>query len=102
MVSTFDQAFQNAQDKLYDINGISATYNSESVTICLNGYDTTIEQYPEVWVAAATIEIRTSEIANPSRGDIVTFNGITYQVGEVLSGDNLHWVLALTKQMVRI
>jgi hypothetical protein len=81
--------------------------------VCIQGYDTTIEQYPEVWVAAATIDVRSSEVAEPKQGDTVFFpdtddspsllRGKTYQVGgQPVRQDPLSATLALTKQMVRI
>lgn len=103
MSSSFFDVFQGAQDILFDKFGTPATYNGVEVTICINGYDTTIEQYPEVWAAAATIDVRASDISGrPKVGDTVVFDSITYQVGDILRGDELSWTLALTKEMVRI
>ncbi len=102
MTSTFDQYFASAQDRLYDVFGVPATYNGTDITVCIQGYDTTIEQYPEVWVAAATIDVRSSEVAEPQQGDMVVLDGVTYQVGDILSRDSLGATLALTKQMVRV
>jgi hypothetical protein len=102
MTSTFDELFSPAQDRLYDVFGAQATYNGAEVTVCIQGYDTTIEQYPEVWVAAATIDVRSSEVAEPKQGDTVVLDGVTYQVGDIVSRDSLGATLALTKQMVRV
>lgn len=107
MPSVFNQAFAAAQDKLYATYGVDAKHRKpggewQDITLCVNGYDQTIEQYPEVWVASATVEIRSSEVAAPERGDEIELNSTTYHVAEVLHGDPLSWTLALTKQMVRI
>lgn len=103
MTSSIAQAFQQGQDAVFTAFGVAATYNGNAVTVCVNGYDTTIEQYPEVWAAAATVDIRASEITGrPAVGDTVVFDGTTYQVADVLRGDELSWTLALTKEMVRI
>lgn len=101
-MSTFDTVFKSAQDQLYEIFGTSATYNGSDIKVCVDNYDTTIEQYPEVWTAAATIQVRSSEVASPAIGDTVILNGTTYQVGEIVIRDTLSATLALTKQMVRI
>jgi hypothetical protein len=102
MTSTFDQHFASAQNRLFEVFGVPATYNGTDITVCIEGYDTTIEQYPEVWVAAATIDVRSSEVASPAVGDTVVLDGVTYQVGEIVRRDTMGAQLALTKQMVRI
>ena len=106
MSSTFDQAFAGAQDRLFTVFGVPARYGQpgqtwQDITVCIQGYDTTIEQYPEVWVAAATIDVRSSEVSEPAQGDMVMLGGVTYQVGDILSRDGLGATLALTKQMAR-
>lgn len=117
MPSIFDQAFAPAQDRLFAIHGIPAQYGRpghsyQNITVCIDGFDVNVEQYPEVWVAAATVQVRASEVAEPAVGDVVAFpdtenspvqvRGKTYQVGDIVDSDTLGSTLALSKQMVRI
>jgi hypothetical protein len=101
-MSNFDQAFADAQDALYKFFGVPAIYNGAEITVCVQGYDTQVEQYPEVWVAAATIDIRAADVPAPKIGDTVVLDGDSYQVGEILSRDDLSATLALSREMVRI
>lgn len=101
-MSDFTQTFADAHDALYKFFGVPATYNGAEITVCVQGYDTQIEQYPEVWVAAATIDVRATDVPAPAIGDEVIMDGVTYQVGDIVSRDELAATLALTKQMVRV
>jgi hypothetical protein len=101
-MSDFAQIFADAQDALYTYFGVPATYNGADITVCVRGFDTQVEQYPEVWVAAATIDVRAADVPAPAIGDEVVMDGVTYQVGDIVSRDELAATLALTKQMVRV
>jgi len=103
MSSQFDQIFQSAQDHLFNLYGVTATYNGlNEITVVVQNYDMMIEQYPEIGVAAATIDVKISEVPDPQQGDLVDLNGVRYQVGEITRKDDLLATLALTKQMVSI
>lgn len=107
MSSIFEEAFAKAQQREFEVFGVPAEYGQpghamQEITVCVQEYDTTIEQSPEVWVAAATIDVRSADVSEPKRGDIVVLDGTTYRVGEIVSRDGLGATLALTKQMVRV
>lgn len=102
VMSEFDQTFSEPQDKIFEVFGVPATYNGAQITVCLQGYDIQVEQYPEVWVAAATVDVRAADVPVPKRGDTVVLDGDSYQVGDILSRDALAATLALTREMVRI
>jgi len=101
-MSKFDELFAPAQEQMFNIFSVPATYNGTEITVCIDNYDTTIEQYPEVWTAAATIQVRINDVAEPKKGDTVVLDETTYQVGDILIRDTLSATLALTKQMVRV
>jgi len=103
MTSIFDTAFANAQNKLFDTFGVIATYNSTDITVCVESYDSAIEQYPQVSADSVVIQVRSSDVSDPSGSDTVTLDGTTYQVSHPpLRRDSLGSTLELTKQMVRL
>jgi len=97
--------FQQPTGQIFTIFGYPGTYEAEAdfterdITVLLNGYNTTQEQYPEVWVAEADIDVMVSEVPEPVVGDKITFDGAEYYVAERLSGDAYVWRLALRTDM---
>lgn len=98
MTSTFDELFSPAQDRIYDVFGVAATYNEAEVTVCIDDTLDQISGTPGTSQSTMTIRVRPSEVSSPRAGDAVTVRGETWHVSGKPRRDGQEWVLDLTQE----
>lgn len=98
-MSTFDDLFAPAQDKIYDVFGTSATYNGAEVTVCIDDNYNSSEGSPGIDSPFLVIRVRLDDISSPRAGDTVVVRGDTWHVSGRPEHDGLEWILTLELQV---
>ena len=92
MADTFDAIDADVLDTLYDELGETVTYNGNSATAITSISYQQIGRDAMAVEDRATFNLRYSEIASPSRGDIIISGGSSYTVDSILRVDALEFV----------
>ncbi|MFP5259301.1 MAG: hypothetical protein ACLGQH_09780 [Acidobacteriota bacterium] len=89
--------------EVFGVLGKAATYNGAACSVIVESYAQTMEQSPSLTVADAVIYVRGQEVPQPAKKDVVAWDGVSYVVAAILSGDGqgLTWKLAVNKRVVQ-